>query len=203
MDFINKLSLTGEQKKYLNKLNRRIKNVMPEKLYKHSMNTLEFANDIAEKTFSNLDLFGLSVACILHDYGKIFSYEELVEIVKKNKLKVSDFELNNPEMLHSFIGDYLVSRDFNIYEKKILKSIKFHTIGYCDMRTEDKILFISDKIEKGRIYKGVECLRESAFKNLNLCLLEIYKNTMIYIVKGNKLLHPDTSKIWNNICGGI
>ncbi len=203
MDFISKLSLTGEQKKYLNKLDRKIKNIMPEKLYQHSINTLELANGIAESTFSDLDLFCLSVACILHDYGKIFSYKELVRIVKKNKLEISDFELNTPELLHSFIGDYLVSRDFNISENKILKAIKFHTIGYCDMSIEDKILFIADKVEKGRNYEGAEDLRALALKNLNLCLLEIYKNTIIYIVKGNKLLHPDTSKIWNNICGGI
>jgi len=203
MDFINKLSLTGEQKKYLNKLDRKIKSIMPEKLYRHSINTLEFANDIAERTFFSLDLFSLFVACILHDYGKIFSYEELAGIVKENESGIGDFELNNPELLHAFIGDYLVSRDFNITEDRILRAIKFHTVGYCDMSMEDKILFIADKVERGRNYEGVEVLRELAFKNLNLCLLEIYKNTIIYIIKGNKLLHPDTSKIWNNICGGI
>ncbi len=203
MDFINNLRLTGDQKKYLEGLNGKIKNIMPLPLYRHSINTMEYANIIAGKFSDDLDLFSLSVACILHDYGRIFSYEDMVGIAKRNKLKISDFELNTPPILHSFIGDYLVSRDFNISEIKILKAIKFHTIGYCNMSPADKILFIADKVEKDRDYEGVENLRALALKNINLCLLEVYKNTIIYIVKGNRLMHPDTASIWNNICGGI
>ncbi len=202
MDFISDFPLTGNQKKYLKELAEKIKNVMPGSLYEHSINTLEYAGVIAERFLPDFDFFSLSIACILHDYGKIYSYEELVRIAKENKLEISSFELKTPPLLHSFVGDYLVSRDFNISELKILKAIKFHTIGHCDMSPEDKILFIADKIEKSRNYDGVECLRALALKNINLCLLEVYKNNIIYVVKKNKLMHPDTARIWNNICGG-
>jgi len=203
MDYINNLSLTGDQKKYLKELDEKIKSIMPDSLYRHSINTLEYANLIAKKNLADIDLFSLSIACILHDYGRIFSYKELLKIAKENKLGISDFELNTPPVLHGFVSDYLVSRDFNIYDSKILKAIKYHTIGYCNMSLADKILFIADKIEKDRSYKGVENLRDLALKNINLCLLEVYKNTIIYIIEDNKLMHPDTAKIWNNICGGI
>src|SRR4030042_2873211 len=203
MDFISNFTLTGGQKKYLGELAGKIKSVMPGPLYEHSINSLEYAGVIAEKFLPRLDFFSLSIACILHDYGKIFSYNELVRIAEENKLEINSFELKSPPLLHGFIGDYLVSRDFNISEPKILKAIKFHTIGYCDMSPEDKILFISDKIEKSRNYDGAECLRALALKNINLCLLEVYKNNIIYITKGNNLMHPDTVRIWNNLCGGI
>jgi predicted HD superfamily hydrolase involved in NAD metabolism len=203
MDFIDKFELNGEQKKYLKVIDDKIKKLMPDNLYKHSINTLRYANEIGKKFLPGIDLYSLSVACILHDYGKIFSYGELVRIAKENELEISDFELNTPPILHSFAGSYLVSRDFGIHDSKILKAIKFHTTGYCNMSLEDKILFISDKIERSRNYNGVEGLRAIAFKNINLCLLEVYKNTIIYIMNGNKFLHPDTAKIWNNICGGI
>lgn len=203
MDFINNFPLTGSQKKYLKELAEKIKNVMPGSLYVHSINTLEYAGAIGEKFLPEMDIFSLSVACILHDYGKIFSYSELVRIAEENKLKIGEFELKTPALLHGFVGDYLVERDFNISEARILRSIKYHTIGYCNMSLEDKILFIADKIEKSRNYDGVEKLRALALKNINLCLLEVYKNTIIYIVNGNKLMHPDTVRIWNNICGGI
>jgi len=94
-------------------------------------------------------------------------------------------------------------RDFNIAETKILRAIKYHTIGYCDMSMEDRILFIADKVEKSRNYEGVEYLRALSLENINLCLLELYKNNIIYIIKGNNLMHPDTVRVWNNICGGI
>jgi len=203
MNFINDLALTAGQKRYLKDLVEKIKSVIPASLYQHSVNTLEYAGIIAKKHLNDIDFFNLSVACILHDYGKRFNYEELVEVAKENKLKLSSFELDSPSLIHSFVGDYLVSRDFNISDKKVLKAIKFHTIGYCNMSLEHKVLFIADKIEKSRKYNNVKNLRSLALKNINLCLLEVYKNTITYVINRNRLLHPDTSKIWNNICGGI
>ncbi len=203
MDFINDFSLTEDQKEHIGELAGKIKNVMPALLYQHSINTLECAGAIAQKYLSDIEFFDLGVACILHDYGKIFSYEDLVKIAKENNFEVGSFELNCPPLLHSFVGEYLVRRDFNISNQKILKAIKFHTIGYCDMSLMDKILFVADKVEKLRSYNGVENLRSLALENINLCLLEVYKNNIMYIIKRDKFLHPDTAKIWNNICGGI
>lgn len=203
MNFINSFTLTGKQKEYLKDLTEKIKSIMSSSLYQHSINTLEYASTIAQKYLSDIEFFDLGVACILHDYGKIFNYEELVKIAKENELEVGSFELNSPLLLHSFVGDYLVLRDFNVSSSKILKAIKFHAIGYCNMNLADKILFIADKVEKSRNYNGVKKLRDLALKNINLCLLEVYKNNIMYIIKRDRFLHPDTVKIWNNICGGV
>ena len=203
MDFINELALSEGQKEYLRGLIEKIKSIMSVSLYEHSINTLEYAGVIAGRCQADIDFFSLGTVCILHDYGKVFGYEKLVETAKKNKLKVSSLVLKSPSLIHGFVGAYLVSRDFNISEKKVLNAIKFHTIGYCNMSLEDKIFFISDKIEKSRDYNGIEKCRDLALKNIDLCLLEIYKNNIIYVLRRNRFLHPDTSKIWNNICGGI
>lgn len=203
MNFINNSALNAGQKEYLKSLIEKIRPVMSDSLYKHSLGTLEFAGMIAEKYQFDIDFFNLGIACILHDYGKILSYEKSVEIVEENKLDVSSFILRSQPLIHGLIGAFLVSRDLDISEEKILNIIEFHTIGYCNMSIEDKILFISDKIEKNRVYNGIEECRILALKNIDLCLLEVYKNNIMYIVKRNRSLHPDTSKIWNNICGGI
>jgi predicted HD superfamily hydrolase involved in NAD metabolism len=203
MDFINDFALSAGQKEYLEGLMEKIKSVMPVPLYQHSINTLEYAGIMVKKHPADLDVFNLGIVCILHDYGKVFSYEELVDTAVNNKLKLDSFILKSQPLIHGFVGAYLVSRDFGISKKKVLKAIKFHTIGYCNMSLEDKIFFISDKIERNRDYDGVEKCRDISLKNIDLCLLEVYKNNIIYVVKRNRLLHPDTIKIWNNICGGI
>jgi len=92
MNFINNLALTAGQKRYLKDLVEKIKSVMHASLYQHSVNTLEYAVIIAKKHLTDIDFFNLSVACILHDYGKRFNYGELVEVAKENKLKLSSFE---------------------------------------------------------------------------------------------------------------
>ena len=64
----------------------------------------------------------------------------------------------------------------------------------------DKIVYISDKIEYGRQYEDIDYLREISLKNIDLCLLEVYKNNIIYIIRRNKSFYSQTFNIWNNIC---
>jgi len=71
------------------------------------------------------------------------------------------------------------------------------------MSAIDRILYISDKLEGTRNYSGIDDLRKISLENLDLCLLEVYKSNIIYVIMRNRTLHPDTSKIWNNICGGL
>ena len=147
--------------------------------------------------------FDLAVAAILHDYGKIFSIEELKDIAVKQKLRISDFELNCEPILHSCIAPFLLKRDFKIKKKDVLNSVRIHTTGSLKMSITDKILYIADKIEETRDYEGVGKLRHLSLEDINLCLLEVYKSNIIYVIKGNNVLHPDTAKIWNYIHGGL
>jgi len=211
MDYISDSVLNKKQKKYLEDLKKDIRSKMYPKLYQHSISTLKFAEELADiyifkgsnKKSSTIEsFFKLCISCILHDYGKIFRYEELVKIVKDEKIAVSEFELNSPSLIHSFVGSYLVKRDFDIIDEEILNSIKFHTVGYYNMSINDKILYISDKLEENRKYDRLENLRKLSHENIDLCLLEVYKSNIIYVLNRNRLLYPETSRIWNNICGG-
>ena len=90
-------------------------------------------------------------------------------------------------VLHSLAGGHLISRDLDIRDEKILRAVKIHTIGAEIMTIEEKILFIADKVESTRKYKGVGLLRKLALKDINLCLIEVYKNTIIYVINKNRI----------------
>jgi predicted HD superfamily hydrolase involved in NAD metabolism len=202
MDFIKKLDLGEDKKKYLLDLVRKLEKIMEPELFAHSVNTMEFAVEMAVSHKEVENLFELCVSSAVHDYGKVFNTEELTRLARIHSPGLSEFELGLKPLLHSFVGDFLVSRDFGINNKRILRAVKYHTIGSRDMSVEEKILFIADKVEKGRKYEKVGKLRSLAVKDINLCLIEVYKNTIIYVINKNSFLHPDTSRIWNNICGG-
>lgn len=177
---------------------------MTQELYNHSTETLKYASKMADLYIENeSERINLFTACLLHDYGKIFSAEELMKIAKDKKLALSDFELNCIPLLHGFAGPYLAKRDFKIKNPDILDAIRYHTIGSCKMSVIDKILYISDKIGGKRNYEGISALRELSLSNIDLCLLEVYKSNIIYVIKKNNFLHPDTIKVWNYICGGF
>lgn len=215
MDFIDKLKLNQRQKEYISNINDRINDVFSPDLYEHTISTLFYCEKLAVRYILNdyiseesvgflnsQDIYyKLCITALLHDYGKIFHFEELKEIAFRNKngINATEADLDIHSILHGFAGAFIVRDVFNIKDEEILNSIKYHTIGYCNMSTSDKIIYISDKIEERRNYREVFYLRELSLKNINLCLLEVYKNNIIYIIRNNKNIYSDTFKILNNI----
>lgn len=215
---------------FLDEVKKTLKNRMQDDLFSHSMGTNDYSlmllniqlkkmssknENTADIFFGNKYLpepqlkeltvklkFVVSAAALLHDYGKIFSYQGLISLIEKNKIDISLFEKNNRHIIHSFVGPYLVKRDFSIDDDLILGAIKKHTIGATEMNMVDKIIYIADKLEGSRNYDKVDYLRKLSKEDIDLCLLEVYKSNIIYVINRNYLLHPDTGKIWNYICGG-
>ncbi len=223
MDFINNLNyLNQEQKEYISAINERISHTFGQHLYEHTISTLSYCQKLAKIYIIDKSLtlgaeniaessnicFKICVSAMLHDCGKIFNPGQLREIALKNigRLNVTESDLEIDSMLHGFAGAFIAEEEFGIKDDEILKSIKYHTVGYCDMSIADRIIYIADKVEEGRSYPEAAGLRELSLKNINLCLLEVYKNNIIYIIKRNKNIYSETFIIWNNICkfyGGL
>ena len=220
MSYINKdLFLDRKQSGFVEKLNGKIKSLMPAELYKHTSGTLEYSKELArrhlkdnlskypvnEKSYKGIsDLFNrLCLASVLHDYGKIFEYEKLVKIAEEEKLGLSGFEIGCSSIIHSFVAPFLISRDFGIDDEIIFRAVRSHTIGSPDMNIIDRILYIADKVEPSRNYINSMQLRKLSLEDIDLGLLEVYKSNIIYIINKNNTLHPDTGVIWNYICGGL
>ena len=203
--------LNGRQENLIEKLKKAVESKMPPDLYTHSISTLDYAVKLANIHLNkstglekaNRIFYKLCISCILHDYGKIFLPSDLVKTAEREKIKLSKFELTCEPLLHGYLAPYLIKRDFGIKDHFILNAVKYHSMGSCKMDIVDKILYISDKIEETRNYENVDYLRSLSRKNINLCLLEVYKSNIMYLITKNKLLHPDTNKIWNDILGGI
>jgi nicotinate-nucleotide adenylyltransferase len=203
MDYIDNLNLKKDKKKIIKSLDDLVSKELSKELYLHSAATLKYAaflSDLYE--LKEDDYYKICVASILHDYGKKLNIEDQRKISFENKNEIkanlNDFRIN--AILHGFCGSVLVKNELGIYDKKIIESIKYHTVGRVNMSMVEKIVYISDKIEDGRKYEDIDYLREISLKNINLCLLEVYKNNIIYIIKRNKSIYSRTFNIWNNIC---
>ncbi len=221
MNCINntKVFLTGDQQEAIEDLKNKTRSRLGEDLFKHLTGTLDLAIEIASIHLKNnikkyptgcsgtdslnKMMYNLCTAAILHDYGKIFKYSELVKIASEKDLGLSDFEMSCKPIIHSYVCPFLLQRDLRITDTLIHNAVRSHTIGSLNMNIIDRILYISDKIERSRDYEGIENLRKLCLKDLDLGLLEVYKSNIIYVLGKNSLLHPDTGSIWNYICGGF
>ena len=75
-----------------------------------------------------------------------------------------------PPVVHQFSGAYVAEHTFGVKDEAVLNAIRYHTSGRENMSGLDKLIFLSDLLEEGRDYNGVEELREIFKKDIDECL---------------------------------
>lgn len=158
--------------------------------FRHSRDVSRTAVRLAERW--GADIEKARIAGILHDCARSLKGEALLSAVKEFGLMPSELELAQPALLHAPLGALLAQERFGVKDPEILQAIRRHTTGAAEMTLLDKIIYLADYIEPGRNFPGVEKIREMAAHSLGEALLEAYNRTIVFVVAGDGLLHPDT-----------
>lgn len=160
--------------------------------YCHVLSVADICIDLAEKYDVNKNK--AYFAGLLHDYAKELSEDTLVKMAKKRDLITHSIELNSPGLLHGPVGAALVSEEFHISDKNILAAIENHTLGRPEMSALEMVVYIADIIEPGRKFPYADKLRTEIEKRVSLeeCTLAVLKETVIYNLNRDKLIHPRT-----------
>jgi len=153
-DYIVKNNLYSEHKSFIEK----IKPFLIEKRYVHTAFTVLEALKLSYLLREDSDK--AFIAAALHDIAKKFSEKEL-----KEKFNYTDCVRYPKKVVHAFAGRHIAETVFKITDKDILNSIEFHTTARPDMSALEKIIYVSDCIEKTRDYLGLEKLRKMVYNN--------------------------------------
>ena len=95
------------------------------------------------------------------------------------------------DLVHPYLGAEVARREFGVDDEEILEAIRCHTTGKPDMSLLEKIVFVADFIEPNRKkIDNLEKIRELAFKDLDLTVKLILENTIEFVKKSGKVLHP-------------
>ncbi len=165
--------------------------------YEHSIGTAECAECLAEKY--NIDKKRAYYAGLIHDCAKCMPKDETLKILKTLKLEEGEFW--NPKTHHAPVGAYIAEKEFNVTDKEILSSIRWHTIGKLDMTLFEKIIFLADKIEsRTRPKEYAEPIRNALNeKGIDKALLICYQNTIKSLVDRNLSICTQTIDIYNSL----
>ena len=173
-------------------LSEMVKSKVSLKRFKHIMSVVDMSIKLAK--IYGADEEKCKIAALLHDICKEMNIDEMKKICKENfKEDLSEEDLENNEILHSFVGSYWVEKNLNIKDKEILGAIKNHTLGNKDMTLVEKIVYIADAIEIGRNYPSVAEIRELTFKNLDRGILLEVKKKEEYLKSIGKKSHKNTA----------
>lgn len=173
-----------------------VKPQLTEHRYVHTIGVMETAIRLAEKY--GADRKKAEMAAIFHDYAKFRPKEEMRQIIVDQKMPAILLEFNS-ELWHAPVGAFLAEKEAGIKDGEILDAIRFHTSGRVGMTLLDKIIYLADYIEPGRHFPGVDEVRDLAEKDLDIALTQSMKNTILFLMKKNQQVFPDTFNAYNSI----
>lgn|SRR5699024_6919643 len=179
----------------------KIKEELSPHRYQHTLGVVRAALHLSRRY--GVDPEKAKIAALTHDCAKMKEGEELLKLVEENNIEVDEVAKIQPSLLHGLVGSFISKKDFGIEDRDILNAIRFHTIGRSNMNTLEKIIYLADYIEDGRNFPGVEELRKWGKKDLDYALLLAFNNSIQYIIKKGKMIHPNTIQARNDILQGL
>lgn len=170
---------------------------MKKKRFQHTLGVMEAAVALAES--NGADIHKTAVAALLHDFAKDFSREELMSFTEQYRIELDPVLKQAHQLIHGKVAARIAAQQFGIKDDEVLMAIEYHTTGRKGMGLIEKIIYLSDFIEDGREYPGVEALRKLASQDLDRAVLQALTNTMIYVLRTGKLLHHNTLEARNEM----
>ena len=133
-------------------------------------------------------------AGLLHDVTKALDGprgEDQLLLVDKYGILITDFERNNPKLLHAKTGAAVAKHVFGECDE-VVRAIYWHTTGKANMSRMEKIIYLADYIEPTRSFPGVEELRKVAFRNLDQGLLMGFDLCIAELIREQKNVCRDS-----------
>ena len=99
-------------------------------------------------------------------------------------------------VLHQYAGAYVAEHSLGIDDEDVLNAVRYHTSGRPNMSELEKLIFLSDMLEPGRDFKGIEKLRRALENDLNECMYLSLKHELKYLKRGGGTIYPLTFRAY-------
>lgn len=165
----------------LQEIRKKLKKELDKGRYEHTKGVMYTAGCLAMAHGYSVEKAML--AGLLHDCAKCIPNDEKIALCEKNHILIHPVGYESPYLLHAKLGAYLAEKTYGVSDPEILHAIKVHTTGEPDMNLLDKIIYIADYIEPGRDKApNLQEVRRIAFQNLNVCMAQILRDTLMYLM---------------------
>lgn len=181
----------------LKEMEIRLKNTLSPERFTHSLNVMNMAVELAIRY--DTDKEQAAVAGLLHDCARRAGGDGIYELCRKFNIEIDNIMNMQPVLIHGLVGAELARVEYRVEDECVLKAIRNHTTGCDSMDILDKIIYLADYIEPGRICPGIHKIREKAFVDLDEAVIAAFDSTIGYVVQRGLLLHPRTISARNSL----
>ena len=172
-ELIESTHLYGEYEAIAGKL----KSSIPERTYSHAKRTVMYALKLNAKL--GLEFDKVFIAALLHDCAKHLH---------------RDMEGIPKAVEHQFLGAEVAEKEYGITDSEILDAIMYHTTGKPDMTKLGQLVYCADMLEEGRVYDGVEELRNAIEKDFRKGFVLCCNSSYNKLIADGRPVHPLTKE---------
>ena len=158
------------------------------KRFEHAVSVSKMAASLAE-TYG-ADVRKARLAGLLHDWDKEYTDDEIRERARALRVDVDPHVLETmPRLLHGPTAAVELQRAYPA----------LHTAAAVGMSDLDMIIYISDAIEPGRDFDGLDELRALiGTASLDELFVRTFQHILLTLVERRRRLHPATVEVWNH-----
>ncbi len=179
----------------ITRIQQKLQEVLSPARYIHTLGVAETAEKLA--VTHGVDKQNAYLAGLLHDCARELSPEKLLLEAYRFGIAVDCIQKSYPKLLHGLVGKMRAKNTYDIDDPDILEAIEVHTMGKPGMGNLAKIIYVSDTIEPARSFSYIHVIRESAEINLDKAVYLTAQSSLIYLIRGHKVIHPLTLKTRN------
>jgi len=142
--------------------------------------------------FKELGREQVELAAWGHDIARALSPRELLARARRFGLEVSPVEEEAPILLHGPVGAEILRREHGIDDPEVLAAARFHSTGRAGMSLLEKVIFVADKIELGKVRAkpALARVRDLADRDLDAAILEYLEQMLVVAREEGWPVHP-------------
>jgi predicted HD superfamily hydrolase involved in NAD metabolism len=144
------------------------------------------------------------MAAWTHDIARAMDLEELLRLARELGLNPSEVEEAAPILLHGPVAARLLASRYGVEDEEVLASARWHSTGRAGMSALEKVLFLADKVEPGKVAgrPDMEEVRRLAETDLDGAVLRYLDLQLLEAVRQGWPLHPDAVAARNELLLG-
>jgi len=141
------------------------------------------------------------MAALTHDIARAMQPEEILRLARELGLNPNEVEEAAPILLHGPVSACLLASRYGVEDEEVLASARWHSTGRAGMSAVEKVLFLADKVEPGKVAgrPDLEEVRRLAETDLDGAVLRYLDLQLVEAVRQGWPLHPDAVAARNEL----
>lgn len=167
---------------------------LPTKRYDHVLRVTATAIALAERYA--IPVWKAEQAALFHDFAKFMDKAELKMFLVQGNEDPRLLSFHH-ELWHAPVGAIIAQNQFGMTDIDILNAIRYHTTGRAKMSALEKLIYVADMIEPGRVFPGVEALRTMAEESLDSAMEACIYQSVQFLIHKRAPVFPDSLDCYN------